>query len=119
MRDQDLAGRGIRHQARSRVHSVSDYGVVEPPWRTDIAGCGQSCIDAYPHAQPGPLTDLRVAIELDEETLNLYRRVDRVRGIVALGHGRPEDRHHGIANELIDHAAAVEDHLCHSCEVFV
>jgi hypothetical protein len=49
--------------------------------------------------------------QVGSANLLAQRRADGSLGVVLLRRGRPPDRHHGVADELLDRPAVASDHL--------
>ena len=99
--EQDLTGLRRLLQPRGDVHGVTR--------REPLLGAR----DHLAAADADPPLDA----ELGQGQLHLRRRLQRAHGIV-LVHGRqPEDRHHGVADELLDDAAVALDDRLHPLEV--
>ena len=65
-----------------------------------LAGC-----DGYPHRE----VELLVLRELVDRLEDPQARAHGALGIVLVRHGRAEDGHHGVADELLDRAAVALD----------
>ena len=92
--DQDLAGRRRLLQARRCVGGLArDRPIRLVNARQHLAGL-----------DPDPDLELAARREAPDQS---QRRGDRPIGIVAVGAGNPEHRHHGVADELLDPAAVL------------
>jgi hypothetical protein len=60
---------------------------------------------------PWSRSALQLAVDLAEGGLHRQRGVDGPAGVVVVGDRRPEQRHHGVADELVDRAASPDDLL--------
>ena len=91
------AGRGVDRVARDQ-EVLAGRGVP--------AGDDLAARDTQPDRQA-----FRQAWVSADLVAQVERRADRPLGVVAVGDGQAEDRHHRIADELLDGAAVVGDHL--------
>ena len=112
--DQHFARSGRLLEARGDVHGVSGD---EPLPARGIAGDDLSRV----HADPDPDADPVVAFELDVQDVERHAhavgRADRPYRIVLVQAWDPEDRHDGIADELLHGSAVRVDHQLHLVEV--
>ena len=112
----DLAGLGHPAlQAGRQVHGGAHDGVVHALFAADVAGEGLAAVDADPHAQ------FRVAfgsarVEPRQGLLHAHGGVHRVPGVLRVGRRRPEERHDGVADVLVQGPPAQEDLLGHGLE---
>ena len=105
--------------AGGQIHAVADHGVVHALGRTDVAGNDGVGVDAHAVID-GQLAFSCALVVVD---LQIGHHTDGCPhgpvGIVVVGDGRAEDAHHGIADELVEHAAFVGDTVDHNGEVLV
>ena len=66
----------------------------------DLAGIHAGAVDEH-HS----LATLELEVDALQGLLHVGRRADRPQRVVLVSGGQPEDRHHGIADELLDRAA--------------
>src|SRR5689334_13323624 len=102
-------------QPAGDVHGIADHRVVQPNLRTDIADQHVAGIDA-------DADFYFLAMVIDEtrllhRTLASERRAAAIDGVVGIGRRRAPERHHGIADELVDGAAAALDLRRHHVEI--
>ena len=91
-------------------------GLLQPRGDVDGVTRREPLLGARDHLAAAD-ADPPLDAELGQRQLHLRRRPERAHGIV-LVHGRqPEDRHHGVADELLDDAAVALDDRLHALEV--
>ncbi len=91
-------------------------GLLQPRGDVDGVTRREPLLGARDHLAAAD-ADPPLDAELGQGQLHLRRRLERAHGIV-LVHGRqPEDRHHGVADELLDDAAVALDDRLHPLEV--
>ena len=105
VRDQRLAGRRGAHQACRQIDGIAEHRVVLPLGATerprdDLAVCDP---DMGLQRSPGALT------QLDKRVMDVERGACGAPGIVVMGTRRAEQRHHRIADMLVDRAAIADD----------
>ena len=91
-------------------------GLLQPRGNVDGVTRREPLLGASDHLAA---TDADPALdaELGQGQLHLRRRPERAHGIVFV-HGRqPEDRHHGVADELLDDATVALDDRLHPLEI--
>ena len=83
----------------------------------DVPGEHVAVIDADPHADLWPpLTDPAL-VQLRDRPLHGDRRAHRAVGIIGMRDRRAPEGHDRVADELVERAAVLEDHLHHLGEV--
>ena len=102
--DEDGAGLGHRLEPRGGVHEVAG----DDPLRGGADGRGGL---AGEDAGPGAEVGVDVGAEGLDGLEQVERRPDRALGVVLVGRRRPPDRHHGVADELLDETAVALDRL--------
>ena len=113
----DLAGLRRLLQSRGDVHHVADdvardQELVAPHARDGLAG-----VDADPDGEPDAVPLGELVVQLRQALLHLERRSQGALRVVLTGRRDPEDRHDGVADELLDDAAPALDHRRHRREV--
>ena len=98
--DDDLARLGEPEEPRGQVRRVPHRGVVHPQILADGADHDEARVDAHAHSEldavhPSHVVGQRFELPLDRE---------RTLGMVFMGDRRPEERHHPVAEELVDRA---------------
>jgi len=78
----------------------------------DLAG-----VDADPVRQRDAVTSFELAVQLDERRLHRRSRPNGAQRIVLANPRQAEDRHHRVADELLDRAAVRRDGVAHRVEV--
>ena len=84
-----------------------------------IAGNHRPGVDADADVELGAPAALPARVELMQSVEHLERRLDRVVGVVGIVERRAEQRHHHVADELVERAVVAEDDLDHPREVLV
>ena len=105
----DLPGLGDGEQPRGDVGGVAHRGVVHAEIPSDRAHHHGARVDAHPHAEVDLVHTFDVGGERDEVLLDRQRRPERARRVVFMGDGGAEERHHAIAEELVDGALVAMD----------
>ena len=112
--EQDLAGRRGLFQASRSVDRVAGHQGGAGRW---VPGDHLAAVD------PGPKADLQaaaggeLAVERGELGADLVGGPHRPQGVVLVDRGDAEDRHDGIADELLDRSAVALDDAAHRREV--
>ena len=76
-------------------------------------------VDADPHVQRDAVPAYEIGVEVVEVREHRQGRPDRAVGVVLVGAAEAEDRHHRVADELLDHAAVLLDRPLPAGEVGV
>ena len=105
LRDQGLARPGERDEPRGEVHAVAEHRVVGRAHTGEAAGDHLAAGDADMRVQRTRRAFAR-ACELGVDVERGARRPER---IVVMRHRRPEQRHNGVADVLVDRAAVADD----------
>ena len=99
-----------RLEPRAEVHRVADDGVAHDRVRSDVAGDHRPGIDADADVErrqtPFRFPSLVQPLELVD---HVERRLHRVVGVIGIVERRTEERHHHVADELVERAL-VEEH---------
>ena len=111
---EDLVGGGGLLEASAHVHRIAGDQALAG---RGVAGHHLAGIDADPHAQPLPVHPLEIAVQRGEGLPHADRGADGAERVVLVQARDPEDRHHGVADELLDGAAVALDHGGHLVEV--
>ena len=99
---QDLAGLGSGLQARRRVHDLTGHEQLSGG---AFARGGLARLDAHPHVER--LSEPRGAAESAHAGADREARSDRAHRVVLVDVRQPEDRHDGVADELLRPPAQV------------
>ena len=113
--DQDLPGRSGLLQARRGVHDVADDDVrvavcALPGSYTDDELAG---VDARAHREAHAPVALQLIVEPVQLARHRSRRANRAQRVVLAHDGRAEDRHDGVADELLKAPAVLLDDRAH------
>ena len=108
-----------RLEPGAQVHRVADHGVAHDRVGADVAGHHLAAVDADADVQARPPERLPFGIQHVERPDHLQRRLHRVLGVVRVVERRAEERHHHVADELVERAVVREHHLHHAREVLV
>ena len=82
-----------------------------------VAGDDLAGVDARPVGELHAVDELQLVVELLERRLHPGGRTNRAQRVVLVEPGQPEDGHHGVADELLDHAAVPLELAPHRVEV--
>ena len=109
--DQDLARSGEAEQPGTEVRGVADGRVVHPEVLADRPHEHEPGVDAHAHAELHPVGLSHLLLERREPILDGERGADGAMGVVLVGDRRAEQRHHTIAEELVDGPLVAVDGL--------
>src|SRR5262249_52378208 len=111
----DLAWCGDSEQPGGEVGRVADRRVVHTQIVANGADDHRTGIDADPHAEFDAVSSLDILGKRLESILYCEPRTERALSVVLVRDRRPEERHHPVAEELVDRALVIvnriEDHL--------
>src|ERR1700687_339391 len=115
--DQDLPAAGPRAEARGGGDRGADDRVLQPLGAADVAGEDFAGIEADADGDRPPALTAPLGVEPGDPALHGDRRLDCPVGVIAASQGRPPERHHRVADELVERPAVLEDHGDHLGEV--
>ena len=102
-------------EPRREVRRVTHRGVVHPQIFADGADHDEARVDTHAHSKLDGVRPSHVGGERLQLPLDRERRTQRAMGVVLVSDRRPEQRHHAVAEELVDRALVamhlVQDHL--------
>ena len=111
----DLARFGEAEEARRQVGRVAHRRVVHAQIPTDGADHDEARVDPHAHAELDPVQPAHFVGQGLEPTLDRQGGAERPLGVILVRDRRPEQGHHSVTEELVDHAFVavhlVEDHL--------
>ena len=113
-RDQDLIRVGALFEPCGNVHRIT-RGDLPPTDR--IADDHLSGVHARPRAQPLRVREIRVVVQRIERLPDVDRGADGTKRVVFTQPWDPEDRDHGVADELLHRPAVSFDHAPRGVEV--
>jgi hypothetical protein len=105
--DGDAARPCRRLKSRRNVDGISDDGVA----LANLTGDDLTGVDAYPQGKADPVRSPELLVDLFHCALHAEGRSHGTLGIVLVGDGGAEDRHHVVADVLVHPAAVVLDFL--------
>ena len=105
--DGDAARPRRRLQARGDVHRVADHRVAV----ADLAGEHVARVDPHAQREADVGGGVDVLVDLLHRGLHREAGADGALGVVLVGDGRAEHRHHVVADVLVDRAAVAHDLL--------
>ncbi len=108
-----------RFQPGTEVHRVTDDGVAHDRVRPDVAGNHRSAVDADADIELRLPVRLPARVEPRQVGHHVERRLHRVIGVVGVVEGRTEQRHHHVADELIERSLVQEHDVDHAREILV
>src|SRR5882762_2421987 len=89
------------------IYGITDHRVIEPEFRSDIADQHVAGINADTHPERPPAVVFQS--RRPQGALAGERRPAGVDSVIGVSRGRAPERHHRIADELIDRAAMAAD----------
>ena len=117
--DEDLAAGRVRDEPRGHVHGIAHDRVLALRLRADRSRHNQAAVHAEVEVEWMVLELAVLATERRERFADVLRCVERPRGVVLHGHGRAEEHHQLIADELIDVSAVAAHDLADALEAEV
>ena len=111
---QDLAGSGRGLEPSRHVHRVAGH---DPLPGGHVAGHDRPGVDPRSPLDRDATLGADLRLELGEPAPDLDGRAARPQRVVLVHRRHPEDRHHRIADELLDRPAVRLDRLAHGVEV--
>ena len=109
VRDQDAADRRGVLKPAGQVDRVADHREIFALATAQVADHHRAGVDADAHGQADAALALELLVQLGQRRLHIQRRAHRPLGIALLRGWDAEDRHHRIADELLDPAALARD----------
>ena len=106
-------------QPLGEIDRVADQGVLQPLLGPEQGGGGLAGREAHSQPEGGQAVLLPRGVDLGLQAVGVGRSPQGPVGVVGLGEGRAEHRHHRVAHELHDGAALAEDGLVHGRPVGV
>ena len=100
--DDDLPRPGEREESRREVRGVADGRVVHAEVRADGADHDEARVDAHPHAELDAVRSPHFIGQRAELPLDRERSAQGAMGVVLVRDRRAEQRHHAVAQELVD-----------------
>ena len=100
--EQDAARGSGRLEARGDVHGVPDDGVLDHAADLARAGDDLARLNADPQAQGQPVRLLQLLVETGQGALHRQGAPQCAGRVVLVGHGRAEQDHDGVADQLVN-----------------
>jgi hypothetical protein len=114
--EEDLHRRRVLLEAGRRVHGVAGDETMPD---AHVAGDDLTGVHARAVGQPDTPDALELVVQVGEPALHVRRRPDRAEGVVLVQCRQAEDRHHCVANVLLDRAPVTQQRGTHLLEVAV
>jgi hypothetical protein len=105
----DLPGLGDGKEPRRDVRGVAHRGVVHAEIAPDRANDDRARVDPHPHAEVDPVEALDVGGERPQALLDRQGGPQRTGRVILMGDRGAEERHHPVAEELVDGALVPMD----------
>ena len=108
---------GQRLEPGAEVDLVAEHRVVEPRGRAHVADRHRAGVEADPDRNRGLAGAGPPGVEIDQRGLHREGDVARPGGVIGQVDRRAPDRHHGVADVLVEGPARVEHELGHRRQV--
>jgi hypothetical protein len=114
--DEDGSGFGQRLYPRRQVGRVPHCGVVHPQVVADPPDHDEAGVEAQTELELHASVLLELLAVTAKCFLDRQRRLDAAKGVILQGHGRPEEGHQAVPQELIDGSFVAMDGLRHEAQ---